>query len=323
MWSARLCAKNGVSSLGFALFVSIITHSWLTAAPAVPPPPDSAAVKRLFDPWRPAVPPRHLLANIYYVGAIGVSSFLITTPAGHILIDSGFEDTVSIIQRGVTQLGFQITDIKYLLSSHAHIDHTGGHAAMKRLTGAEVVASAADAALLASGGKDDFIRFPPETLIYDSVRADRTIRHLEQINIGGVTLTAHLTPGHTKGATTWTMDVTENGRVLHVVFFSSATINAGTRLVGNAIYPAIVEDFKATFAKLNALPCDIFFAPHGGQFAMADKFARLDRGETNPFVDPDGWRVLIQTAERNFRTQLAAEQAEVAPSPLKVERLVP
>jgi metallo-beta-lactamase class B len=280
------------------------------AAPAVAAAPDVAAVKRLFDPWRPPVPPRQLVGNIHYVGAIGVSSFLITTPAGHILIDTGFEDTVPIIERGVRELGFKVGDIKFILSSHAHIDHVGGHAGMKRLTGAQVVASAADAAVLASGGKDDFIPFPPETIVYEPVRADRIVREGETIRLGGTTLTAQLTPGHTKGATTWTMDVTDHERVYHVVFFSSASINPGTRLIGNARYPRIADDLAASFAKLKTLPCDIFFAPHGGQFAMAEKFEKLSSSrQPNPFVDPAGWRALIEGAEQRFLSQLAAEKS--------------
>jgi metallo-beta-lactamase class B len=275
----------------------------------VAPPVDRAAAIRMFDAWRAPVPPRRLVGNIFYVGAIGVSSFLITTADGHILIDTGFEDTVPIIQRGVEQLGFRLADIKYILSSHAHIDHTGGHAAMKQATGASVIASAADARVLESGGADDFIPFPKDLIVYAPVRADRIVADGESVTLGGVTLTANLTPGHTRGATTWTMKVTENGRTFDVVFFSSASLNAGTRLLGRPAYPEIVDDFERTFARLKSLPCDIFFAPHGGQFAMAEKFARLERGEKDAFVDPEGWRALLANAEKVYRDQLKAEQA--------------
>lgn len=280
-----------------------------SSAPTLGQPVDRAAAMRMFDAWRAPVPPRRLVGNIYYVGAIGVSSFLITTADGHILIDTGFEDTVPIIRRGVEQLGFQIADIKYILSSHAHIDHTGGHAAMKRLTGASIVASAADARVLASGGADDFIPFPKDLIVYAPVRADRRVGDGESVTLGGVTLTANLTPGHTRGATTWTMNVTESGRTFDVVFFSSASLNSGTRLLGRPAYPEIVDDFERTFVRLKSLSCDIFFAPHGGQFAMAEKFARHERGERDAFVDPDGWRTLIANAEKAYRDQLKAEQA--------------
>ena len=276
----------------------------------LPAPPDRAAVKRMFDPWRPATPPRHLIANINYVGAIGVSSFLITTPEGHILIDTGFEDTVPIIQRGVEQLGFKLTDIKFILSSHAHIDHVAGHALMKKLTGAKVVASAGDARALESGGDDDYIQWPKDSVTYTPVKVDRILADGEQVTLGGTTLTAHLTPGHTRGATTWTMDVTDGGQVRHVVFFSSATINAGTRLLNNPLFPDFVEQFEKTFATLKALPCDIFFAPHGDQFGMSAKFAKLDHGaKENPLIDPAGWKRLISSAERTYRAQLSLERS--------------
>ena len=272
-------------------------------------PVDRASAIRMFEAWKAPVPPRHLLGSIYYVGAIGVSSYLITTPEGHILLDTGFEETVPIIRAGVEQLGFKTSDIKLILSSHAHIDHTGGHAAMKQMSGAKVIASAADARVLESGGADDFIPFPKDLILYPPVRVDRIIKDGEQVTLGGVTLTAQLTPGHTRGATTWTMQVVDQGRPLHVVFFSSASLNAGTLLLEKPAYPEIVADYERTFARLKSLPCDVFFAPHGGQFAMAEKFARLDRGEPNAFVDPAGWQTLIANAEKAYRDQLKEEVA--------------
>ena len=295
-----------------ALFlVALATFAGAAETPrALPAAPNAAWVKRLFDGWRAPVPPRHLFGNIHYVGSIGVSSFLISTPEGHILLDTGFDDTVPIIQHGVEQLGFRVADIRFILSSHAHIDHVGGHALMKKLTGAQIVASAADARTLASGGADDYIQWPKDTILYAPIKADRIVADGERVTLGGATLTAHLTPGHTRGATTWTMDGAAGGATRHVVFFSSASINDGTRLLDNPLYPDFARDFQATFATLRALPCDIFFAPHGGQFAMAQKFARLERGEKeNPFVDPAGWQKLIAGAEKAFRDQLAVERA--------------
>lgn len=272
------------------------------------PAPGRAWVQKLFDGLKAPVPPRHLVGNIYYVGVSGVSSFLITTPAGHILLDTGFADTVPIIQRGVEQLGFRLADIKIILSSHAHVDHVGGHAALRRLTGARVVASEQDARLLASGGADDFLPWPKDTLLYAPVQADEIVADGGRVSLGGVTLTAHLTPGHTRGATTWTMDTTEAGRTYHVVFFSSTTVNPGVSLRRNPSYPEIVRDYETTFTRLKALPCDIFFAPHGSQFGLVEKFARQDRGEgAAAFVDPAGWRALLAAVESAYRDQLAAE----------------
>lgn len=278
--------------------------------PPLPPPPTAAWVTSLFNSWRAPVPPRRLVGNIHYVGASGVSSYLITTPAGHILLDTGFDDTVPIIQRGVEQLGFKVTDIKLILSSHAHIDHTGGHARMKKLTGARVLASAGDARLLESGGAEDFLQWPRETIVYEPVKVDALVADREVVALGDVRLTAHLTPGHTRGATTWTMEVAEAGKTYRVAFFSSASVNAGTRLLGNPDYPDIAADLERSFARWKQLRPDIFVAPHGGQFAMADKFARADRGEgAAAFVDQAGWEALLAAAEKAFRDQLAAEQA--------------
>ena len=298
----------------FSIFAGCAVLAGLASAAerkaTLPPAPDRAWVNRLFDSWRAPIPPQKIVGNIHYVGASGVSSFLITTPAGHFLLDTGFDDTVPIIQRSVEQLGFRLADIKLILSSHAHIDHVGGHAAMKKLTGAQIVASAPDARTIESGGEDDYIKWPKDTILYAPAKVDRIVADREKVTLGGVTLTAHVTPGHTRGATTWTMDVLDGSTVRHVVFFSSASINAGTHLINNPQYPEFVRDFEATFATLRALPCDIFLAPHGGQFAMADKFARLARGENeNPFVDPAGWKRLIAGAEKAFRDQLAIERA--------------
>jgi metallo-beta-lactamase class B len=275
--------------------------------------------KILFDSWRAPVPPRHIIGNIYYVGAIGVSSFLITTPQGHILLDSGLEDTVPIIEKGVADLGFRVSDIKILLNSHGHSDHAGGMAKLRQHTGASVYASAAEAKMLETGDADN--PNPADLFHYTPVHVDHVVTDLETVTLGGVTLTAHLTPGHTKGATTWTMDVTDEGHVYHVVFHSSASSPA--KLIGNAGYPNVVDDLEKSFATWKAMPCDIFFAPHGGQFAMAQKFERLAHGATpNPFIDPAGWRAKLADEEKAFREQLESEKqpniapaATIAPSP--------
>jgi metallo-beta-lactamase class B len=277
---------------------------------SIPVSKDKAAAAKLFESWKPAIPPRRIVGNIYYVGLSGVSSWLITTPEGHILIDSTFEDSVPKICANVEQLGFRVGDIKLLLSSHAHADHTGGHALMKRLSGARIVASAADAHVMETGGADDFSPFPKELLAYMPVKADRIVKDGEAVSLGGVTLTAHLTPGHTKGATTWTMAVKEGERSYQVVFFSSVSIVAPTRLLNNRDYPAIADDYAATFKKLKALPCDIFLAPHAEQFGLAQKLERLGKGvNPNPFVDAEGWRRLIANAEDTYLKQLEVEKA--------------
>ena len=270
---------------------------------------NKVAAAALFESWKSPVTPFRVVGNIYYVGLSGVSSWLITMPEGHILIDTGFADSVPQIARNVEQLGFHVRDIKWILSSHAHVDHVGGHAAMKRLSGARIAASAADAHVLETGGSDDFSPFPKELLAYTPVKADRIVKDRDEVSLGGVTLTAHLTPGHTKGATTWTMAVKHGERNHQVVFFSSVSVVAPTRLVNNRDYPNIVDDYKATFKKLKVLPCDIFLAPHGDQFGLVQKAQQLKQSvNPNPFVDPTGWRRLIGNAESGFMRQLELEQ---------------
>jgi metallo-beta-lactamase class B len=254
------------------------------------------------------VEPFRVIGNIYYVGASDVSSFLLTTPEGHILIDSGFEETVPLIRQGVRKLGFRFEDVKILLNSHAHLDHAGGHSLVKELTGARIVMSEADSALLARGGKGDFLPLGDPFVSYKPVRADRVVGEGETVSLGGLTLTAHLTPGHTKGCTTWTTIVEHEGQRLDVVFFGSTTLLPGVRLSGNAKYPGIADDYATSFRRLRALPCDVFLAPHGVMYGMEEKVRRLKSGATaNPFIDPEGYRAFVERAEKVFLDQLGRE----------------
>jgi metallo-beta-lactamase class B len=253
--------------------------------------------------------PLRIIGNIHYVGASDVSSFLITTPDGHILIDSGFEATVPAIREGVRKLGYRFEDIKILLNSHAHLDHAGGHALVKRLTHAQIVMSEADAALLARGGKGDFPPISERIMAYEPARADRIIRDGEQVSLGDVTLTAHLTPGHTKGCTTWTMVVKEAEQQFNVLFYGSTTILPGVHLVDNARYPGIADDFTKTFRLLKSLPCDVFLAPHGSMFGLGQKARQhITAEKTNPFIDRDGYRSFVTHSEQLFQQQLKRDQ---------------
>ncbi len=280
-------------------------------AAEAPAPGSDEAIRQTWNSWNAPFKPFRIIGNLYYVGASGISSFLITTPQGHILIDTGFEMTVSRITNSLAQLGFRLQDIKILLSSHAHLDHTGGHALMKSLTGAKIIISEADGALLASGGTTDFTPYSTNMVGYRPAVADQTVRDGETVKLGGMTLTCHLTPGHTKGCTTWTTEVEEGGRKYHVLFFGSTTVLEGVRLVKNPKYPGIAEDYTATFKKLKSLPCDIFLAPHAGFFNLDEKSSRLARGEKpNPFIDPAGYQKCIADSERAFRRRLEEEKRE-------------
>jgi metallo-beta-lactamase class B len=236
------------------------------------------------------------------VGTNELAIYLITTPAGHLLLDSGLEDTPPLIRANVERLGFRFTDVKILLCTHAHADHVAGHAAVTAMTGARVLASAPDAAMIRSGGGGPLaldMKWPP-------AKVDGELTDGQSVELGGTTLVAHLTPGHTPGATTWTTTVDDGGRRLAVVFFSSATLFEETPLAGNAEYPRIAADFEHSFAFWNSVPCDVPLGPHVGFFGLNDKRDRLARGEAkNPFIDPDGWKRTIAEQESNFRRRLA------------------
>lgn len=288
-------------------------------APIIPPVVQSLVdtqIERSLRTMNRPFEPLPIIGNIHYVGAADASSFLITTPDGHILIDSGFEATVPMIRENMRKLGYRFDDIKILLNSHAHLDHAGGHALLKRLTHAQIVMSEADAALLARGGKGDFPPVSERIMAYEPARADRIIRDKDQVSLGNVTLTAHLTPGHTRGCTTWTMAVDEGGKRYNVVFYGSTTILPGVRLVDNARYPNIADDFSRTFEVLRSLPCDVFLAPHGSLFGLANKARRRCAGEQpNPFIDPDGYRSQIARSEQVFRQQREHEQRAASTQP--------
>src|SRR5215470_222424 len=231
--------------------------------------------------WNQPVKPFHIIGNIYYVGATEVSSFLITTPSGHILLDSGFAETVPMILKNIVELGFSAKDVKVLINSHAHYDHAGGLAELKRVTGARLALSAADADAISKGGKGDSQW--GDTLAFEPATADRVLKDGDKVELGGVEMTARLTPGHTKGCTTWTTKVTEGGKQYDVVFVGSTTA-PDYKLANNAEYPGIVQDYFATFALLKSLPCDVFLGPHGSFFGMKKKISLLASGsKTNPF----------------------------------------
>jgi metallo-beta-lactamase class B len=258
------------------------------------------------EAWNRPVKPFRILGNIYYVGASGVASFLITSSKGAILLDGGFAETAPLIAKSVKELGFGLKDIKYLLNSHAYYDHCGGLAELQSLSGAFMIASEGDSEALKRGhqvnfgsGKDIF--FPP-------VRVKSLIRNHETVQLGEVTLTAHLTPGRTKGCTTWTTEASANGKIYHVVFYGG-TSAAGNRLVNNQKYPQIATAYEHSFAELRKLPCDVFLAPHCAYFHCDEKRARLAAGEINAFVDSSELQKFVDDSEQSFRWELDQQQA--------------
>ena len=254
-----------------------------------------------------AFPPYRVMGNLYYVGTQDITSYLIVTPKGHFLLNSGYEDTPPMIRTSVEKLGFKITGVKILLNSQAHFDHVAGQAALQKMTGAKIYSSEREVSVLESGGKTD-TRYGREHT-YPPVHVDHVVADGERVTLGGVTLTAHMTPGHSIGCTTWTMQVTDAGKIYDVVFVGGTSINPGVRLVDHPTYPGIAEDFKKTFQTLRSLKCDVFLGAHGDYYGMVEKYNRMEKGaQPNPFIDPAGYRAYVDAAESHFLDQLSAEK---------------
>jgi metallo-beta-lactamase class B len=225
------------------------------------------------------------------------------------LLNTGFEDTVPLISAGVEQLGFKMSDVKILLATHAHGDHVAGLAQLKRITGAQMMMSEADSVLLEDGGVSDFRFGDGRTPSFDAVKVDRRLKDQDTIALGGVTLTAHHHPGHTKGATSFTLTVREAGRDYRVVIANLGSINPGVTVAGMPKYPTIGDDYARTFAAQKALPVDVFLASHAAQFGMHEKYQPGAAYDPNRFVDPDGYRAAVERLEKIYVEQLARERA--------------
>lgn len=259
--------------------------------------------------WTEPFPPFRIAGNLYYVGSKGLANYLITTSQGHVLINSDLEANVPLIRASVEKLGFKFTDIKILLISHAHWDHSAGSATIKALTGAKHMVMDADVSVVESGGKTDFQYGNVPTSLYPPTKVDRVLHDGDEVKLGDAVLVAHLTPGHTKGCTTWTMNVQEARRTYNVVIIGSPNVNPGYRLVNNASYPQIAADYERMFRVLKSLPCDIFLGGHGAEFDLQAKYSRLKEGALTSFVDPEGYKKYVADRERAFRTELARQRA--------------
>ena len=248
--------------------------------------------------WSQPFPPHKIVGNLYYVGSSELASYLITTPEGNILINSDFEQTVPVIRAAVEKLGFKFSDTKILLGSHAHGDHMEGDALVKELTGARVMAMEQDLPALRKmtpGNKPH----PIDKVLHDG----------EEVTLGGTTLVAHLTAGHTKGCTTWTMKAREGDKTYDVVIVGSVNVNAGFILVGNKDYPEIASDYARSFKTLKALPCDFFLGAHGAYYGMKEKYAKLENGGANPFIDSAGYQAYLAEREQAFLNNLEQQLA--------------
>jgi metallo-beta-lactamase class B len=249
-----------------------------------------------------------LVGNIYYVGAKNIASYLITTPQGHILVDTGTTEMTPVITASVEKLGFKMRDIKIMLSSHAHFDHIGGHAAMKKLTGARVMAIKQDAEAL-EAGKD---LSPLGDEGWTPVKVDRVLKDGDTVALGGTTLRAVWAPGHTPGCTVWTTEVPDGGRNYAVAIFGCGAPNGGVKLIGNPKFPTLVDDAMGTIRKLKMLKPDIYVSGHP-QMLFAGKIDRMKAGERpHPLLDPgaQAWTKMLDDAQAAFEKRVAAERAQ-------------
>jgi len=256
--------------------------------------------------------PFRIADNLYYVGASDIAAYLVVTDGGLALIDGGYPSTAGQILANIKALGFEPRAVKVLLSSHAHVDHAGGLAELKAATGAVLYASAEDGTLMRRGGKDDFFlgdRYP-----YPPVTPDHVLADGQKVTIGDVVLTAHLTPGHTKGCTTWTFPVRVDGQPKQALVLCSLSILPGYRLVGDPTYPNMAEDFAHSYAVLKALPCEVFLASHGQFFGLTEKRAAMRPDAPNPFVDPAGCKAYFATKKAEFEAELKKQKALPPPS---------
>jgi metallo-beta-lactamase class B len=261
--------------------------------------------------WTTPLPPFRIAGNLYYVGSRDLASYLIVTPAGDILINANLETSPPQIRHSVEQLGFRFSDIKILLISHAHFDHAGGSAAILKQTGAKYMVMDGDVATVESGGRTDFAFGPRPQM--PAAHVDRVLHDGDQVRLGGAVLTAHKTPGHTPGCTTWTMVVNDNGKPRNVVIVGSWSVLSEYRLVPTrtrpASYPGIAQDFSHTFDVLSSLPCDIFLGAHGSFFDMLPKRARLPAEGSAVWIDPQGYKQAVAHARASFEDELRRQQA--------------
>ncbi len=257
------------------------------------------------EPSQP-VEPYKVIGNIYYVGAVNISSHIIVTPEGLILLDTGTQEMLPGIRSNLGKLGYTLQDVKIILSSHAHWDHVEGHAAIKELSGAKVMAVGEDAEAIASGIDNSAAGASG----WNPTEVDRVLKDGDKVTLGGVTMQAHLTPGHTKGCTAWTTTVEEDGESYSVLFVGGTGINSGVELLNNKRHPSIVEDYARTFSALGSLKVDVFLAQHPSMYGMAEKMERLKAGATpNPFIDPEGYQRFLEQEEGNYLKQLEEERA--------------
>ena len=300
------CGEEKMRAHGRCWFLSVQSTSYNNRVRlTVLSPLVLAACAPLFAGFQPAwnkpFPPHRVAENVYYVGTNYLASFLIVTPQGNILINPNFDESVPLIRASIEQLGFKFSDTKILLISHAHDDHCQGAALVKKMTGAKLMVMDRDVPEIEDGGKSDF-HYPSQT--WTPVKVDRTLHDGDAVELGGIRLFAHLTPGHTKGCTTWAFRT--DGK--NVVIVGSPNVNEGYKLVNNAKYPEIAADYRKMFRVLRSLPCDVFLGAHGAYYGLDEKYPKLKAGNADAFVDPDGYNRYVQSKQGEFEQKLKAQR---------------
>ena len=254
--------------------------------------------------WTKPFPPFRIAGNLYYVGSEDLAAYLIVTSKGNILINSNLQSSPPLIKKAIESLGFKFSDTKILLISHGHYDHCAGSAEIKRITGAKYEVMAQDVPVVEAGGHNDFHYAADKSMWFPPTKVDRILDDGDTVSLGGTTLTAHLTAGHTKGTTTWTLDEMENGRTLHVVIVGSPNVNPGYKLVNNKTYPQIAADYRHQFEVLKGLRCDVFLGAHGVYFEMLAKYGRFKNGDLSAFIDPAGYQAYVAERQQALETEL-------------------
>jgi metallo-beta-lactamase class B len=281
----------------------------LGPAPQSPAPAPPAQDKAWFEPSEPF----RIVGPIHYVGTRDLAVYLITTPAGHILIDGAMPPSAPLVEASIRKLGFKPEEIRLLLTTQAHVDHVGTMASFKKLSGARVAVMAQEDALLKSGGRADYLFAKVPSFHFDPVTADRLLKDGDTVSLGGVELTARLTPGHTPGCTTWLTTVEHGGRSYRVVFPGSTSVNPGTRLVSSPSYPGIADDYRLALRTLESLPVDIWLPAHATFFDLEGKRARMAAEGVQAFVDPEGYRRRVAAQKANVEKLVAEETAAARP----------
>ena len=258
--------------------------------------------------WNRPMPPFRIIGSTHYVGTSELGAYLITSQDGHVLIDGGMASAAPQLLASIAQLGFKVTDIKWLLTTQAHLDHVGSLAALQKASGGQVAVMTGDAELVERGGRGDFA-FGDEAT-FPAVHVSRVLHDGDVVSVGDIALTAHLTAGHTRGCTTWTMTAREGSGSYHVVFAGSLTVNPPVRLWKNPSYPGILEDYRRSVAAMRGLPVDVFLGAHAGFFDLAAKRERLARGEMpNPFIDPEGFRAMVDRGAAALEQRVSGEKS--------------